>query len=380
MFLKPNQKIMNYKKKYFLFLLIAISFVSVAQKKTETQSLFEYQGRIEKKEDNKVILIGSASSVSFDFVGDNCSVSLQSVDFTEHQNYVSLELDGVYIGRIKVEKGEIKSYPVTVTANKKRHHLTIYKATEAANGSVLFAGTTAKLIENTTPKNRKKIELIGDSITCGFGNDASEIPCGSGEWYDQHNAYWAYGPLLSRSLNTDFVLSSVSGYGMYRNWNDEHLEEPIIPDVYENLYLNKDSSKPYDFAFQPDLVSICLGTNDLSDGDGKKARLPFNQEKYVSNYIDFIKTVYKHAPNTRIVILNSPMVSGERNVILVNCLKKVIQAFENDKTHKPIALFEFQTMTPKGCGYHPDIADHKIMADQLIPEFKKLLNEMSILV
>lgn len=364
---------MNYKKIGLLFLLVSVSLVSIAQKKTETKSFFECKGRVEKMNDNKVMLIGPASSVSFDFSGNSCSISLQSTE--NHQNYVSLELDGKYIGRVRIEKGEMKSYPITVSDSKKTHHLSIYKATEAANGGVLFGGTTAKLVEGTAPKNRKKIELIGDSITCGFGNDASTTPCGSGEWYDQHNAYWAYGPIVARTLDIDFVLSSVSGYGMYRNWNDEHLEQPIIPDVYENLYLNKDTSKPYDFAFQPDVVSICLGTNDLSDGDGKKARLPFNEEKYVSNYIDFVKTVYKHAPNTRIVLLTSPMVSGEKNATLVRCLKKVIQAFDKDTGHKPIELFQFQPMTPKGCGYHPDIADNKVMAEQLIPYFKKLLDE-----
>ena len=364
---------MIFRKIQLLILLISFSFVSIAQNKRETQSIFEYHGRIEKMQDHKVILIGAASSVSFNFKGNSCSISLQSL--VDHQNYVSLELDGKYIGRIRIEKGEIKSYPIVASKKKKIHHLSIYKATEATNGGVLFAGTTAKLLESSKPKTKKKIELIGDSITCGFGNDATTIPCGTGDWYDQHNAYWAYGPELSRALDIDYVLSSVSGYGMYRNWNDEHLEEPIIPDVYENLYLNKDSSKPCDFKFQPDLVSICLGTNDLSEGDGKKTRLPFNEEKFVSNYIEFIKTVYKHAPNTRIVLLSSPMVSGDRNVTLVNCLKKVIQAFENDKQHKPIALFEFQPMSPKGCGYHPDIADDKVMADQLIPYFKKLLAE-----
>lgn len=356
-------------KKYALFILF-ISYFVTAQK-----SQFILAGRVEKMPENKAMLIGSASSVSFDFNGDSCAISLQSVDSSEHHNFVSLELDGQYIGRVKIEKGEMKSYPVAVTSSKKVHHLTIYKSTEAANGGVLFGGTTAKIIESSAPKNKKKIELIGDSITCGYGNDTKEIPCGSGQWYDQHNAYWAYGPVLSRALNTDFVLSSVSGYGMYRNWNDEHENEPNIPDVYENLYLNKDSSKPYDFAFEPDLVSICLGTNDLSDGDGKKERLPFNEEKFVSNYIDFIKTVYKHAPNTRIILLSSPMVSGDKNIVFIKCLKRVIQAFENDKAHKPIALFEFQPMSPKGCGYHPDIADDKVMADQLIPVFKKILNE-----
>jgi len=363
---------MNFKTT-FTVLLFIFTVVATAQNIEEKKNLFLHSGRVALLDENKVILIGPASSVSFDFKGNSCSILLQSA--VEHQNYVSLELDGKYIGRIRIEKGEVQSFPIVVSEKKNTHHLSIYKATEATNGGVLFAGTTAKLVESSTPKSKKKIELIGDSITSGFGNDDSTIPCGTGDWYDQHNAYWAYGPVLSRTLDLDFVLSSVSGYGMYRNWNDEHIEEPIIPDVYENLYLNTDTLKPYDFKFQPDLVSICVGTNDLSDGDGIKTRLPFNEEKFISNYTKFIKTVYKHAPNTRIVLLNSPMVSGDKNVTFVNCLKKVIQVFEKDTTHKKIELFEFQPMIPKGCGYHPNIADDTVMADQLIPYFKKLLDE-----
>lgn len=363
------------KNKCLLILFLLVSFFTTSQNVREKCADYHYAGRVELQGNDKILLIASASSVSFDFEGSFCTINLQSVDSYDHQNYVSVELDGQYKGRIRIEKGELKSFPIVVSEKKKTHHLAIYKSTEATNGGVLFAGTTAKLKESTTPKTKKKIELIGDSITCGYGNDTAAIPCGSGDWFDQHNAYWAYGPVLSRSLNIDFVLSSVSGYGMYRNWNDEHLDEPIIPEVYENLHLNKDASKPYDFAFQPDVVSICLGTNDLSNGDGKKPRLPFNEEKFVSNYIEFIKTVYKHAPNTRIVLLNSPMVSGDRNVTLVNCLKIVIQAFENDTAHKPIELFQFQPMTPHGCGGHPDVNDHKIMAEQMNSFFKNLLNE-----
>ncbi|QBN20680.1 GDSL family lipase [Flavobacterium nackdongense] len=364
---------MIFKKLFLAFVWFTFSVMAWSQNADTKNTFYSLSGRVELLDQNKVILIGPASSVSFEFQGNSCSIALQSL--VDHQNYVALVLDGKYIGRIRIEKGEAKSFPIVVSEKKKTHHLSIYKATEATNGGVLFSGTIAKIIESSVPKSKKKIELIGDSITSGFGNDDSTIPCGTGDWYDQHNAYWAYGPVLSRALDLDFVLSSVSGYGMYRNWNDEHIEEPIIPDVYENLYLNTDGLQPYDFKFQPDLVSICVGTNDLSDGDGKKTRLPFNEEKFISNYINFIKTVYKHAPNTRIVLLNSPMVSGDKNVTFVNCLKKVIQAFEKDTAHKKIELFEFQPMVPKGCGYHPNIADDKVMADQLIPYFKQLLNE-----
>jgi lysophospholipase L1-like esterase len=363
--------------KHILFAVAVIFFIlpqTAAAQISDPAPGFLCKGRIEKLENGNVILIGPASSVEFDFTGNKCGILLESTDSWEHHNYVSLELDGKYIGRKRIEKGAARLYEIPVGNVGKTHHLAIYKATEAANGSVVFKGSTAGVPAKAV-RTKKKIEFIGNSITCGMGNDTAEVPCGTGEWFDQHNAYWAYGPILSRKLNVDFLLSSVSGIGMYRNWNDENADEPIMPDVYQNLYLNRDASKLYAFGFQPDLVSICLGTNDLSDGDGKKPRLPFDRNKYVSNYIGFIKTIYKKYPKTRIVLLNSPMIAGEKNHTLVSCLKEVIAAFDNDKAHKKIALFEYQPMKPNGCTYHPDIEDHKAMAAQLEPFFKKLLNE-----
>lgn len=355
-------------------LLFFMSFVSIAQNDNTNPSPYLFSGRVEPIASDKAILIGSASSVRFNFSGNSCSVTLKSIDSWEHHNYVSIELDGQYIGRLKVEKGDSKSYPILVSNNNTSHQVTLFKATEAANGGILFEGATTNLLPIAKEK-KKTIEFIGNSITCGMGNDTKEIPCGSGEWFDQHNAYWAYGPILSRKLDVDFLLSSVSGIGMYRNWNDEHQDEAIMPEVYENLYLNKDKSKPFTFATQPDIVSICLGTNDLSEGDGIKPRLPFNEQKFIANYIQFIQNLYQHYPNTQIVLLNSPMVSGERNTIFVKCLQEIIKHFKQNKKHKKILLFEYQPMQPKGCGYHPDIEDHKVMAAQLETFFKKILDE-----
>lgn len=360
------------KKISFLILLLLISVVSTSQNKTNT---FLYQGRVEKLANNTVVLIGTASSVSFNFTGNNCAISLQSVDSYEHNNYISLVLDGKYIGKLRIEKGAAQSFPIKTTSNKKVHTLEIYKTTEAHSGGILFAGTTARLT-SITSKKKKKIEFIGDSITCGAASDPSDVPCDKGEYFDHHNGYYAYGPVLSRAIGVDYLMSSVSGIGMYRNWNDENKDEAIMPDVYQNLYLTKDSSKPkYDFVFQPDIISIALGTNDFSGGDGKKERLPFNPEKYVSNYIDFIKMLYQHNPKAQIVITNSPMVKGQNAIVFEDCLNKVKAAFVKDKTHKTILIFKFKPMTPKGCSGHPDVADHKVLADEYAPFLKKLLNE-----
>jgi len=284
-------------------------------------------------------------------------------------------LDAKYIGKIRIEKGAVQTFPIKVTPNKKEHRLEIYKNTEAQSGNILFAGTTAKLT-TISFKKKKKIEFIGDSITCGAASDPSDVPCDKGEYMDHHNSYYAYGPRLSRAIGVDYLMSCVSGIGMYRNWNDENKDEAIMPDVYQNLYLTKDASKPkYDFAFQPDIISIALGTNDFSGGDGKKERLPFNSEKYVSNYINFIKMLYKHNPNAQIVITNSAMVNGEKAVVFEDCLNKVKNAFAEDKKHKPIQIFKFKPMTPKGCLGHPDVEDQKVLAAEYGPFLKKLLNE-----
>lgn len=334
---------------------------------------FFWNGRVQQSFYNQGKLIGPGSSVEFMFVGNSVSFNLKNIPYQGYYNYVSIELDGKYIGRFKVDNNDLKKFTYTVTdKTKKQHSLKIYKATEAAMGEVYFDGSGIDAVPYK-PVPKKKIEFTGDSITSGFGNDETGLPCGEGQWFDQHNAYLAYGPVLSRKLGADFLLSSVSGYGMYRNWNTEQTEENILPDVYDLLYLRISEPEKFGNDYQPDLVSIALGTNDLSEGDQTKTRLPFNQEKYVSNYIAFIQNIYKKYPKTQIVLLNSPMVSGKANAIFIQSLNSVKDFFKNDKDHLPIQIFEFKEMKPSGCGYHPSAKDDETMVSEMYPFFKKVL-------
>ena len=165
------------------------------------------------------------------------------------------------------------------------------------------------------------IEFIGNSITCGAAADPSEIPCGAGVYHDQHNAYYAYGPRLARILQVNFILSSVSGIGIYRNWNSPG---PIMPQVYEKTDLQDDDTRFWDFkTYRPRIVSIALGTNDFSNGDGVTPRLPFDSAHFVNNYIGFVKLVKSKYPKARIALLSSPMLNGDRRELLQNCLAAV---------------------------------------------------------
>ena len=338
------------------------------------KNYFNWGGRVEKTFFNKGLLIGAASYVEFEFNGSSVQVDMQSLDTTEHHNYVAIEVDGQYQGRLKVEAGAIKTYTIEAKNKSLKHKVRITRATEASNGQVLVDLSKVKALP-IQPINKKKIEFIGDSITSGMGNDLTGIPCGKGEWYDQHNAYLAYGPVVARALDVDYMLSSVSGYGMYRNWNSVQGEETIFPDVYNNLYLNTTNKTEFPKTYQPDIVSIALGTNDLSEGDGVKERLAFNKYKYIGNYIEFVQNIFKRYPNTEVVLLNSPMVSGDRNTTFLESLYAIKEYFKGSKNYDAITIFEMSTMSPKGCGYHPEAKDDQVMADQLIPFYQEILNK-----
>ena len=54
------------------------------------------------------------------------------------------------------------------------------------------------------------------------------------------------------------------------------------------------------------------------------------------------------------------------------CLRKVKDFFKDDKVHHSIELFDFTSITPKGCGYHPDIRNAQEMASQLAVSYTHL--------
>ncbi|WP_422350939.1 GDSL-type esterase/lipase family protein [Flagellimonas sp.] len=369
--MKPH--LYQWTKKGSLLLLIAMILVSCKQSKTDVTNLykandtvFDYHGRL-LKNDDQVVLIGSASGFEFNALGDSLELMLKS-DNGSH-NYFSLSIDGKYHNRYQISSDSINKITIALMPEE-AHEIGIYKATEAANGPIVFYGAKTRNISHPKLERTTTMEFIGNSITCGMGADLSSVPCGEGEWFDQHNAYLAYGPRVARSLNADYLLSSVSGIGMYRNWNDENLNEPIMPEVYDNLFLNTDTSHKYSFDDKPDIICICLGTNDMSDGDGTKPRLPFNKEKFVQNYTKFVEHLFGKNPEAKMVLLTSPMVSGDKGKILLESLKEVKGHFGDDPK---ISIFQFGEMQPNGCTSHPDIEDHKTMADQLEPFLKKRL-------
>jgi len=315
-------------------------------------------------------LISSAVHFGFSFKGNSCSVFASLPDANSH-NYFQYTLDGQYQKKIRVEGNS--NHPIVLTApGNGKHIIWIYKTTEAQTGPIYIQKITGTNLKALNVPALPLIEFIGNSITCGAAADPSETPCGTGVYHDQHDAYDAYGPQVARTLGVNFTMSCVSGIGVYRNWNSDG---PTMPQVYENTEMGSNTSHPWDFKkYSPDIVSIALGTNDFSTGDGKRPRLPFDSATFVNHYIDFVQLVKSKYPSAQIALFSSPMVNGDNRQLLQNCLSAVKQHIDaNHPADKPVALYFFNPMHAHGCAGHPNVEEHSILANELVPFFRKLL-------
>jgi len=367
---------MKYKLLHSVFILFLLCCDCSFQKKSAVgndvlpaSSLFPF-GRYEWNEKQDLELISSAVNFGFSFSGTECKVLAYLTDPTTH-NYLQYELDGVYQKRIRIPGHERR--PLVITATREgTHTVWIYKATEAHTGPIFIEKIEGQDLKPLKRPEAPLIEFIGNSITCGAAADPSETPCGAGVYHDQHNAYYAYGPRVARALSVNFILSSVSGIGIYRTWN---MNGPSMPQLYEKTDFQSDGKRLWDFnAYNPAIVSIALGTNDLSNGDGKHERSPFDSAVFVSGYIKFVQLVKSKYRSATIALLSSPMVNGETRTTLQNCLTAVKENIDAlYPSDKKVSLYFFNPMQARGCTGHPNVEDHAILAKELVPFFKSLL-------
>ncbi|ALI97795.1 hypothetical protein DC20_00825 [Rufibacter tibetensis] len=326
-------------------------------------------GRYQVNNAQNLELITSAAHVGFSFEGREAKV-VASASYAGAHSYFQYELDGEYQKRVRISG--LNDTVVITAPSAGKHTVWVYKTTEAHTGPLVIQKVVGANVKPLIRPNAPLIEFIGNSITCGAAADPSEVPCGTGEYHDQHNAYQAYGPRVARAVKANFILSSVSGYGAYRNWNNNG---PTLPEVYEKIDLQGKTTQRWDFAkFTPAIVSIALGTNDFSDGDGKTPRLPFDSARFVNAYVGFVKDVKSKYPKAQIALMSSSMMNGPRKQTLENCLTAVKKQIDTAyPSAKPVALHFFKPMQASGCTGHPSVAEHGVMAAELEPFFKSLL-------
>ena len=298
--------------------------------------------------------------ISFRFKGNECDILLNDeMLWGSNHNYMELIVDGKAYRLQTVSRHDTLSVTKYLSASKE-HSVILCKNTEANIGWLELTGIRCEELLQPKPKPQRKIECIGNSITCGTGSDESTIPCGQGKWQDQHNAWFSYGAITARELNAQFHLSSVSGIGLMHSCCSMNI---TMPEVFDKVSM-RDDSIPWNFAsYQPDVVTVCLGQNDgIQDSS-----------KFCLNYISFIQQLRGYYPRAQIILLSSPMANAGLKAFMKKTLTGVIKAL-NKKGDKKIAAFFFSKQYSSGCDYHPSLAEHEQIAKELTAAVKKIMN------
>jgi hypothetical protein len=346
----------------FVFISVINSACSPSEAKffSANHSYIQYTGRVDFSNPELPRFWTPGVYIEAEFEGDSCIVEINDeVLWGNNHNYISTQVDDRSVQRIKLT-GEKIVIKVAEGLGDGPHKLTLCKSTESGRGYLEFVGLYAEQLLKPAPKPRRKIEFYGNSITCGTGSDLSEIPCDSAEWYDQHNAFMSYGPVTARSLDAQWMLSSVSGIGLMHSCCDMDI---VMPDVYDKVNM-RDNKIDWDFSeYQPDVVTVALGQNDgIQDST-----------EFCLNYVDFINTLRGKYPDSKIVCLTSPMGNEKLTATLKNYLtsvKNTLQELGDDNVY----TFFFSRSYNNGCGGHPDLAQHSEIADELLAYLTELMD------
>lgn len=225
----------------------------------------------------------------------------------------------------------------------------------------------------------RKIEFIGNSITCGYGNEGLKKE--EGFDYATENHYYSYASIVARNLQAQHWVVARSGIGAYRNYAGPKTGNPEsnMPVQYEYTgyawkpELRQEATflqEKWDFSrYQPDVVCINLGTNDLSTPN-------YDLSLLKQGYQKLLKMVRQHNPKAKIVFLTGSMLYNQELQIAKQLLDEV-----TTEAHKAgdKEVYRFD-MTPingnkyYGNDWHPNIYQDEKMANELTPYLRKLMN------
>lgn len=298
----------------------------------------------------------SASAIEARFSGSSVSVRLGGTG-----NYFAVVLDGAVQPVLKTSGAP--RYSIASGLGAGAHQVLVLRRDEAFDQPSQFLGFDFGPGGQLLPPPAAaphRIEVIGDSISAGFGNECANAQ----EQFSPatENEYIAYGPLTARSLNADIHVVAWSGKGMYRNLDGTTAE--TMPILWQRTIPTDKTSRWDPSRWVPDAVVINLGTNDY----GASGVDPSTE--YQATYLQFVSQLRSAYPGAMLFCAVGPMLGGTRYASVKTVIGNVI-AMRASAGDMRLRLVEFPTQncgangSMCGCAGHPNAAEHAAMATTL---------------
>ena len=223
--------------------------------------------------------------------------------------------------------------------------------------------TDGRLVATPEPAARRSMEILGDSLTAGYGAGfdlphAQSKTCSGGGLTDDQGT--SYGALLCANFSARCTMEAVSGVTLYtgRGFNLPLTWDWELGGMLQNKW-PAGSMVPYDASrFKPDAVLINLGENDWGGGRcGTTPGCPANFTRAYVEYVHHMSEVYAKAGKKEAItffLTIGPHKHGQSAAIL--------PAVEQLKAGGVNAVFLNATVPDYGtigCGGHPGVTIHR---------------------
>ena len=245
---------------------------------------------------------------------------------------------------------------------ERRHRIQLTKRNETKVGGTRFWAPPGHV--GVPPAAARKILVVGDSISCGYGNLCS----GPHEHFspETQDATRSYVAELGHAFAASVEVVAFSGRGVWRN-RDATLAG-TLPELFVQALPG--SLEPVRRPALADATLILLGTNDF-------ANPAVDEADFVRAYQTMLREVEADSPDAALFVGLGPMLTdrvadGSRPLSQARRLLQGIVS-KRPSTARAVTFIEFppQGETPAsmlgfGCDYHPNVATHRAMARQLI--------------
>ena len=319
----------------------------------------------------------SLTGAEFDFDGTSLSAELTTDWVNDEawkenfQPYMAVLVNGKLSKRFAVSEGTAE-YELYRSEKAEKVRIRLVKLSENAFSKVgvLSFSADGKLTA-AKPCSERRIEFVGDSITCGFGIEGKSV-CDNFKTSTE-NPLINYASLTANGLGAEYQLTSWTAIGVYSNSvKDESVTEPdnawTMPVIYD--YTDKavdgmlgNEPEKWDFSrFAPQLIIVNLGTNDKDFTRG----IPERTAAFENCYREFIVHIREKNPQAHIICALGAM--GRE---LLPQVENAVKALADER----ITSLGFDVQREEdgiGSEWHPSAVTHRKMADKLIAEIKRL--------
>lgn len=266
-------------------------------------------------------------------------------------------VDGELQPNLVTQSGE-HTYAVASSLEAGEHTVEVYRRGEASFGVTTLLSVEVEDGELLAPPPRAErfIEVFGDSITCGYGNEGESTSCSFSA--DTENHYLTYTALMARSFDAELSTVAWSGKGVVINYGGDmgitlpQMAERAVPASPVSVW-------DYSVFPEPDVVIINLGTNDFSTDNDP------TEEDFVSGYSSLLSSIRSRYPSAFILCTVGPLLGGTDLAKARSGIEAAV-TLRNEAGDDAIRAYSMLTGNPSpGCDWHPSLATHEAMAEEL---------------